>query len=127
MKHIYLLIEAGREIDPLTNFYYVMVGVSRPDQSALRALAEQAESHNFYLHKMDIYTTDFLSRIFQSEPNHKPVIKVDVRDMVRYLKTETRPSLTKSQVTNESNLLYYTNLNFRSSNIALAKHVINQK
>lgn len=113
MKLIYLLIEAGREIDPLTNFYFVAVGASRSDQRALRAITEQSVMHNFYFCKRDTQVSDFLQRVFRSVPNHRPVVSVSATDMARHLSKGTRPTLSQSQLDNISRLMYQINLNFR--------------
>lgn len=127
MTQIYLLIEAGDILDESTNFYFVNVGTSRHAQYSYRSLLSLCQQRNWYFKLRDADVSQFLRRIFTSIPNHRPVIKCDVCDMIRNFKQGTRPPLSPAQVANQKRMDYYFNLSFRVACNAQAEHVKNQK
>lgn len=66
MKTYYLLIEAGRKIDPATRFFKVAVGQSKNDACCYRFLTKYALEHGYFFAKNSPDVADFLSKIADS-------------------------------------------------------------
>lgn len=66
MKTYYLLIEAGRLIDPATRYFKVAVGQSKYDVSCYRFLTKYALEHGYYFERNSPEVADFLCKIADS-------------------------------------------------------------
>lgn len=66
MKTYYLLIVAGKQIDPATRFFKVAVGQSKNDACCYRFLTKYALEHGYFFAKNSPEVADFICKIADS-------------------------------------------------------------
>ena len=96
MKHSYLYIEAGREIDESSRFFRVYVGASAQANRDYLFLLAHATNNNYFLQITSSVTDEYLLNIAKSLPNfesHFPLENlnlqhVQIRDLVRAIKSK---------------------------------------
>lgn len=127
MKHLHLLIIAGRVIDSSARFYKVAVGCSKQSDRDYLYLTAYAASTGAYFERWGENTCEFLRKIdisIYGEPDsyqgiRLQVLHVDARDMVRALKSATLPAPSSDQLANthymrsvlDSNYLFHSRIN----------------
>lgn len=115
MKHKYLYIQAGAQLDETSKPYIVMVGTSKPDKRAQTFLADYARKNGFYFEKGSEKVFSFLKRIQNSVENFPQLKLIDVCTLVRNIKSCTDSPYNAAQVHNNVNYLHSISLNFRCS------------
>lgn len=115
MKHKYLYIEAGAQLDESSKPYIVMVGTSKPDKRAQECLADYARKNGFYFEKGSEKVFSFLRKIQKSVQNFPQLKLIDVCTLVRNIKSSTDSPYNSASVHNNVNYLHSISLNFRCS------------
>ena len=115
MKHKYLYIQAGAQLDETSKPYIVMVGTSKQDKRAQAFLADYARQNGFYFEKGSEKVFSFLRKIQKSVENFPQLKLVDVGTLVKNIKSCSDSPYNAAQVHNNVNYLHSISLNFRCS------------
>lgn len=115
MKHKYLFIQAGAQLDETSKPYIVMVGTSKPDKRAQAFLADYARKNGFYFEKGSEKVFSFLRKIQSSVENFPQLKLIDVCTLVRNIKSCTDSAYNSASLHNNVNYLHSISLNFRCS------------
>ena len=115
MKHKFVYIQAGAQLDETSKPYIVMVGTSKPDKRAQAFLADYARQNGFYFEKGSEKVFSFLRKIQKSVENFPQLKLVDVCTLVKNIKSCTDSPYNAAQVHNNVNYLHSISLNFRCS------------
>ena len=115
MKHKYLYIQAGAQLDETSKPYIVMVGTSKQDRRAHAFLSDYARKNGFYFEKGSEKVFSFLRKIQKSVENLPQLKLVDVCTLVRNIKSCTDSAYNSASLHNNVNYLHSISLNFRCS------------
>ena len=115
MKHKFIYIEAGAQLDESSKPYIVMVGTSKTDRRAYAFLADYARQNGFYFEKGSEKVFSFLRKIQRSVENFPQLKLIDVCTLVRNIKSCTDSPFTAESLHNNVNYLHSISLNFRCS------------
>ena len=115
MKHKYLYIQAGAQLDETSKPYIVMVGTSKPDRRAHAFLSDYARKNGFYFEKGSEKVFSFLKRIQNSVENFPQLKLIDVCTLVRNIKSCSDSAYNPASLHNNVNYLHSISLNFRCS------------
>lgn len=66
MKHLYLMIEAGKLFDTESQLYKFRIGESAKDRVALEVIKNYAEKHSYYLAPWSLEVRDFCFKLAKS-------------------------------------------------------------
>lgn len=115
MKRKHLYIEAGTVIDASTRYYNVWIGQSAQAERDYHYIKSYANLNNYYFAVYDLAVTDFLSNIHSNYGN-VDIIDIDARDLVRHIKSATRPALSATSLHNQHALMTQLSSAYRVSN-----------
>ena len=115
MKHKYLYIQAGAQLDETSKPYIVMVGTSKADRRAHAFLSDYARQNGFYFEKGSEKVFSFLRKIQKSVENFPQLKLVDVCTLVRNNNSCSDSAYTPASLHNFVNYLHSISLNFRCS------------
>ena len=115
MKHKFVYIQAGAQLDETSKPYIVMVGTSKPDKRAQAFLADYARKNGFYFEKGSEKVFSFLRKIQKSVENFPQLKLIDVCTLVRNIKSCTDSPYAAASLHNNVNYLHSISLNFRCS------------
>lgn len=115
MKHKFIYIEAGAQLDESSKPYIVMVGTSKQDRRAYAFLSDYARKNGFYFEKGSEKVFSFLRKIQKSVENFPQLKLVDVSTLVRNIKSCTDSAYNSASLHNNVNYLHSISLNFRCS------------
>ena len=121
MKHYWILICAGHQIDETTRFYRVAIGTSKQADRDFLFLTAFAESHNYFFEKDCVEVSDFYMKCVksavscQNRPDFATNIaqQVDARNLVRAIKKSESLPISKPQLENFSHQMHFLSLNYR--------------
>lgn len=113
MKHKYLYIQAGAQLDETSKPYIVMVGTSKQDRRAHAFLSDYARKNGFYFEKGSEKVFSFLKRIQNSVENFPQLKLIDVCTLVRNIKSCSDSPYNSASLHNNVNYLHSISLNFR--------------
>lgn len=115
MKHKFVYIQAGAQLDETSKPYIVMVGTSKQDRRAHAFLSDYARKNGFYFEKGSEKVFSFLRKIQISVENFPQLKLIDVCTLVRNIKSCTDSAYTPASLHNNVNYLHSISLNFRCS------------
>lgn len=121
MKRKHLYIEAGTVIDASTRYYNVWIGQSAQAERDYLFIRSYADQHNHYFAVYDLVVTDFLTNIHSNYDN-VDIIDIDARDLVRHIKSATRPALSATYLHNQHTLMTQLSSAYRVSNNIAKEH-----
>lgn len=115
MKHKYLYIQAGAQLDESSKPYNVMVGSSKQDRRDHAFLSDYARKNGFYFEKGSEKVFSFLRKIQSSVENLPQLKLVDVCTLVKDIKSCTDSPYAAASLHNNDTNLHSISLNFRCS------------
>lgn len=113
MKHKFIYIQAGTQLDETSKPYIVMVGTSKQDRRAHQFLSDYARKNGFYFEKGSEKVFSFLRKIQKSVENFPQLKLVDVCTLVKNIKSYTDSAYTPASLHTNVNYLHSISLNFR--------------
>lgn len=119
MKHKYLLIECGREIDIDSHFCFIYVGSSKQAQRDYLTILANSVSCGYYFELYSTEVAKFLLNVMESVSHQITLHSIDARDYCRALKQNVSLPNDEELLRNRHHMLNFLNTNYRiSSNLS---------